>query len=112
MELSATQFKENVYDYDVGEIRAQRPVMAEFYTQWCGACKTMSPLLDKLAQKFENQIDVIKIDITKSDALASALNIQSVPTFLFLKPSTKGRDTVTGLSSPSLIEKAISDYLL
>jgi thioredoxin len=112
MELSATQFKESVYDYESGEILSQKPVMVEFYTQWCGACKTIGPYLDTFAQKFENQIDVVKVDITKSDALAFALGIRSVPTFLFLKPSTKSRDIVVNISTPLLVEKAIAKYLL
>jgi thiol-disulfide isomerase/thioredoxin len=112
MELSDAQFKESVYDYDVGEIRASRPVMAELFTDWCAACKSLAPTLDKMAQKFEGRVDIIKVNITKSDALTSAMDIQGVPTLLFFRPETKSRQTMVGATSSALVEKAITDYLL
>ncbi len=112
MELSDVQFKESVYDYDAGEIRASRPVLIDLYTDWCQSCKALSPVLDRVAQKFEGLIDIVKVNITKSDDLTSAMNIQGVPTLLFLRPSTKGRETMVGATSPALVEKAIADYLL
>ena len=112
MELSDVQFKESVYDYDAGEIRASRPVLVDLYTDWCVACKNLSPTLDKVAVKFAGMIDIVKVNITKSDALASAMDIQGVPTLLFLRPSTKSSQTMVGNTSSALVEQAIADYLL
>lgn len=110
MELSDNQFKANVYDYDVGEIKINRPTVVELFTDWCGICKTLSPALDSLAQKFTGAIDIVKVNITRSDDLTKALNIQSVPTFLFFKPNSETNHTITGVSSISNIEKAITNY--
>ena len=112
MELSDIQFKERVYDYDMDEVRVSRPVLVDLYTDWCTACKSLSPALDKVAQKFEGVIDIVKVNITKSDALASAMDIQGVPTLLFFRPGTNSRQTMVGATSPALVEKAIADYLL
>jgi len=112
MELSDVQFKERIYDYDAGEIKAERPVLVDLYTDWCVACKSLSPALDKVAKDFEGRVDVVKVNITKSDALASAMDIQGVPTLLFLRPETKARQTMVGATTPAIVEKAIAEYLL
>lgn len=112
MELSDIQFKENVYDYDVHEIRAQRPVVVDFYTDWCVACKSLSPALDKMAQKFEGLVDIVKVNITKSDALTQAMDIQGVPTLLFLRPGSANSQTLIGNTSSAIVEKTIAEYLL
>lgn len=85
MELSDVQFKERVYDYDAGEIRASRPAVIDFVAEWCGSCKGFTPILERAAQKYGG-IDFIKVDITKADKLVEALGIQSVPTLMFYKP--------------------------
>jgi len=112
MELSSAQFKESVYDYDAGEIRASRPVVVDLYTDWCSSCKALSPALDRVALKFEGLVDIVKVNITKSDELASAMGIQGVPTLLFLRPETIRRETMVGATSSASVEKAIADYLL
>jgi len=112
MELSDEQFKGSVYDYDTGEIKAARPVVIDFFTDWCGSCKAFAPVLDTMARKFDGLIDVVKVNITKSDALANALNIQGVPTLLFLRPDTKRQETMVGAATPAVMERAITDYLL
>lgn len=111
MELSDTQFKADVYDYDTGELRLERPAVVELFTDWCNVCKIFSPALDSLAQKFKDKVDVMKVNITRSDALTQALDIQGVPTFLFLKPDTKTH-TIIGATSVNAVEKAITEYLL
>lgn len=112
MELSDVQFKESVFDYDANEIKTSRPVVVDLYTDWCTACKSLSPALDRVEAKFEGKVDVIKVNITKSDALTAAMDIQGVPTLLFLRPGSKDRQTLVGATSPAIVEKTIAEYLL
>lgn len=111
MELSDVQFKESVFDYDAHEIKTSRPVVVDLYTDWCSACKSLSPALDRVEAKFEGKVDVIKVNITKADALADAMDIQGVPTLLFLRPDSI-RQTLVGATSPAIVEKTIAEYLL
>ncbi len=113
MELTDVQFKESVFDYEDFQVKSNKPVVVDLYTDWCTACKSLSPALDRVAQKFEGIVDVVKVNITRSDALASALDIQSVPTLLFLQPGRKGpTQTLVGTTTPALVEKTIAEYLL
>lgn len=58
------------------------PVLVDFYADWCGPCKTMSPVLKELANELNGQIKVIKIDVDKNQAVAQKYRVQGIPTFI------------------------------
>ena len=60
------------------------PVIIDFYATWCGPCKTLSPMLERLAHEYEGKVKVLKVDVDKNLALAEAARIQSVPTMFFI----------------------------
>ncbi len=60
------------------------PVIIDFYATWCGPCKSMAPMLKRLAQDYEGRIKVLKVDVDKNQTLAMAARIQSIPTLFFI----------------------------
>ena len=113
MELTHVELKDRVYDFDAKQVKHTRPVVVDLYTQWCAACKMMSPALDSIQQKLADKIDIVKVDISTADDLANALQIQSVPTLLFLKPGSKEPvKTIVGAVPPAQIEADIQSLLL
>jgi thioredoxin 1 len=66
-------------------IKGEKPVLVDFTADWCGPCKMMKPVLDQLHQQMGDTLRIIKIDIDKSPAAASAYNVQSVPTLLLFQ---------------------------
>ncbi len=69
-------------------INGSTPVLVDFFAEWCGPCKMMKPILEKLHQEMSDKIRIIKIDIDKSPAAAKAYQVQSVPTLVLIQ---KGR---------------------
>lgn len=60
-----------------------KPVIVDFFASWCGPCKMLSPVLEKVSEKLGDSLEVIKIDIDKHPDLANKYEIMSVPTLLF-----------------------------
>lgn len=66
-------------------IKGDRPVLVDFYADWCGPCRMMPPILKELKRVLGDSVEVIKIDVDKNKQLASNMKIQSIPTLILYK---------------------------
>lgn len=87
------RFNENNYENEV--IKSDIPVMIDFYAEWCGPCRMMSPLVEQFANEYAGKIKIGKVNVDEERALAMKFGIQSIPCFVFIKDG-KVTDTVVG----------------
>jgi len=66
-------------------INQDKPVLIDFFAEWCGPCKTMSPILKQVKDNLGNDISVIKVDVDKNQSLASKYQVRGVPTLILFK---------------------------
>lgn len=66
-------------------INGDTPVLVDFFAEWCGPCKMMSPILEKLKTEMKDGVKIIKVDVDKNQPLAAKLNVRGVPTLILYK---------------------------
>ena len=76
--LTVANFEDRVVD-------AGRPVLVDFYCDWCGPCRVVGPVVDQLADEYVDRIGVYKVDVDASPELAKRFDIRSIPTLLIFK---------------------------
>lgn len=107
--LSKNDFSKKVGDSksmnSTWEFKGDKPVVIDFYADWCGPCKMMAPVLEEVAAEFSGKVDVYKVNIDTENSLADDLAIQSIPTFFFIKSDGTIEKSVGGMTKGALTAK-------
>jgi thioredoxin len=112
-ELKESTFKTKVFNYEAEKewkYEGDLPAIIDFYADWCGPCKALSPILEELSREYQGKLHIYKVDTEASPELAGAFGIKSIPSILFI-PKEGEPSMATGMVPKAELKKAISSIL-
>ncbi|MBI3859876.1 MAG: thioredoxin [Thaumarchaeota archaeon] len=101
--ISGTSFQEEV-------VKSEKPVVVDFYADWCGPCRVITPIMDQLSKEYDGKVKFVKIDTDDNQELAAQFGIMSIPTVMLFAKG-KVEDIVIG-AVPSAVFKTKIDGLV
>ncbi len=111
--LTKQTFLEQIFNYEKEsdwKYNGELPAIVDFYADWCGPCRMLSPVLEELQKEYGGKLQIYKVDTQVERQLAGALGIQSLPTVLFIPKDGKPQ-AMLGFRPKEDIEKIITDFL-
>ena len=93
------------FDHEV--MNSDMPVLVDFYADWCGPCKMMGPVVEKIAKEYSGRAKVGKVNVDEQQELARQFGIMSIPSFVFIKNGKKV-DQAMGAMPPSALEARLA----
>ncbi|MDE0839252.1 MAG: thioredoxin [Kiritimatiellae bacterium] len=91
-------------------IESDIPVLVDFWAEWCGPCKAISPILDELATELDGKLKIAKVNVDDNQALAGQFGIRSIPTLLIMKDGAV-QEQMVGAMSKADLEQKLSGHL-
>lgn len=83
-------------------LKSDKPVLLDFWAEWCGPCKAIAPLLDDIAREYQDKLRVAKINIDENSQTPSKFGIRGIPTLILFKNGTVEAQKVGALSKSQL----------
>ena len=87
------------------EIESSKPVVIDFWAEWCIPCKKIAPIIDELAEQYEGRVKIGKYNVEESSDVATEFGIRSIPTILFFRDGKLVDKNVGSISKSNLEEK-------
>ena len=86
------------------------PVLIDFWAEWCGPCKMISPIISQVAEEYDGKLTVAKCDVEECEDIAAGMGIRNIPTLLFFKDG-QIIDRIVGAVNKTKIQEKIDDIL-
>ncbi|PPS45726.1 thioredoxin [Chroococcidiopsis sp. TS-821] len=102
-QVTDSTFKQEVLESDV-------PVLVDFWAPWCGPCRMVAPVVDEIAQQYDGQVKVVKLNTDENPNVASQYGIRSIPTLMIFKGGQRV-DMVVGAVPKSTLSNTLEKYL-
>ena len=100
----ATAVKEDTFTQEV--LESDKPVIVDFWAEWCGPCHAVSPVLDKIVEERESDLKLVKVNIDEEQGLSIRYGVMSIPTMILFKEGEPAAAAV-GAQPKSALERSL-----
>lgn len=96
--ITTAEFEEKV-------LKSELPVLVDFYADWCGPCKMMSPIVERIAESYAGKLVVYKLNVDDEPEIAARYRVMSIPTMIVYKNGEAALTSIGAMSQNDLEEK-------
>ena len=100
--------KTDVAHFEADVLKADKPILVDFWAEWCGPCRVLGPILDDVAKELGEKAQIVKVNVYDNPELAQKYGIRGIPTMIFFKNGQPAK-TLVGVQAKEEIKKSLEE---